>query len=222
MNTVFQDFQTRASEVEGYFDFVVRLADKELVVQSTLDGTSALSNHASEDLLKTLKASCYLLLYNLIESTMRNAVEAIFEELKVNRTSFDECRWELREEILRNFKKRSTDKLLSRLITIACDVIHETFEGSEIFGGNLDARTIRKTAVRFGFEPPVGSQFHLLQTVKDVRNDLAHGVKSFAEVGRNASTPDLMEAKEQTIEILRQTLENIQIYLSGQLYLMPR
>jgi len=220
MNSVFADFQTRAKEVEGYFQFVLRLAHDEVSLRKTHDNEAAFSTQEHEELLKTLKAACYLLLYNLVESTMRNAIEAIFEELKSKEISYDDCRKELREEILKNFKKRSTDKLLPRLLSLARDVIHETFESGETFSANLDALAIRKTAKRFGFAEPTGEGFALLQTVKDLRNDLAHGVKSFAEVGRNASPTDLDDARSQTVDILSQTLTNIRNYLQNQHYLL--
>lgn len=220
MNSVFIDFQTRAREVEGYFRFVLRLAGEEVSLRKVQDNEAAFSTEEHEELLKTLKAACYLLLYNLVESTMRNAVEAIFDELKTKGISFDDCRTVLRQEILKNFKKRNMEKLLPKLISLARDVIYETFERSENFSGNLDARTIRETAKRFGFAAPTGQEFTMLQTVKDLRNDLAHGVKSFAEVGRNASPTDLEQARLQTVEILSQTLQNISGYLQNQLYLV--
>lgn len=219
MISVFTDFQTRAAEVEGYFKFVLRLAKAELAVQNAASGSAAFSNDEHEELLKTFKATCYLLLYNLVESTMRNAVESIFDELKSNRIAFDDCRKELKEEILKNFKKRNMDKLLPKLLSLAQDVIHETFERSETFAGNLDARTIRETAKRFGFAEPTGRDYSLLRTVRDLRNDLAHGVKSFAEVGRNATPSDLEEARQQTVQILSTTLQNIQGYLQQRHYL---
>lgn len=219
MNSVFLDFQTRSKEVEAYFHFVLRLAGSTGASQPSDVEQSRVVVQNHDELLKTFKATCYLLLYNLVESTMRNAIEAIFDELKSKGIQFDDCREELRREILKNLKKRDMEKLLPRLLSLARDVVHETFEGSESFAGNLDARTIRRTAMRFGFGVPVGSEFALLQTVKDVRNDLAHGVKSFAEVGRNASPSDLEEARSQTVEILTQTLTNIQNYLVNQQYL---
>jgi len=220
MNSVFVDFQTRAAEVEGYFKFVLRLAESEVALQSTQSGNAAFSAHEHEELLKTFKATCYLLLYNLVESTMRNAIEAIFDELETKSIDFDSCRQELRQEILKNFKKRDMDKLLPRLMSLARDVVHETFESSESFAGNLDARAIRKTAKRFGFPEPTGRDYSMLQTVKDLRNDLAHGVKSFAEVGRNAAPTDLEEARQQTVHILDQTLQNIRTYLQQRHYLL--
>jgi hypothetical protein len=219
MNSVFVDFETRSKEVEGYFKFVLRLAGDEVSVRAAQSNEAAFSTQEHDELLKTFKATCFLLLYNLVESTMRNAIEAIFQELKSTNTLFDDCREELRREVLKNFKKRDMEKLLPKLLTLARDVVHETFEGTESFAGNLDARTIRKTAVKFGFDAPTGADFTMLQTIKDLRNDLAHGVKSFAEVGRNASPSDLEKARIQTVDILSQTLRNISNYLRQRHYL---
>lgn len=218
MNSVTLDFQTRSNEIEGYFRFVLRLAKQEVELQAKV-GAAGYTSHEHEALLKTFKATCYLLLYNLVESTMRNAVEAIFDELQSKQASYDECREELKREILKNFKKRDMDKLLPKLLSLARDVVHETFELSETFAGNLDARTIKLTAKRFGFAEPAGNKFWMLQTIKDARNDLAHGVKSFADVGRNASPDDLELARTQTVTILTETLQNIDTYLKRQEYL---
>ncbi len=219
MNSVFVDFDTRAKEVKGYFSFVLNLADDEVALRKAKGDNAAFSAEEHEELMKTFKATCYLLLYNLVESTMRNAIEAIFDELSVQKVSFDDCREELRREILKNFKKRDMEKLLPKLLSLATDVTCKTFERSETFAGNLDARAIRATAKRFGFAEPTGRGYTLLQTVKDLRNDLAHGVKSFAEVGRNASPTDLENARNETVEILLKTLENIRAYLSNRDYL---
>ena len=218
MNSVMLDFKTRSQEIEGYFQFVLRLAKKEVALQASA-GTTGYSSHEHEELLKTFKATCYLLLYNLVESTMRNAVEAIFDELQAKRANYDDCREELKREILKNFKKRDMEKLIPKLLSLARDVVHETFERSETFSGNLDARTIKLTARRFGFAEPLGNRFWMLQTVKDARNDLAHGVKSFADIGRNASPSDLELARNQTVAILTETLQNIDTYLKQQEYL---
>lgn len=220
MHSAIADFQTRSREVEGYFRFVLRLAGEDVAVRKANADEPAFSEHEHEELLKTLKATCYLLLYNLVESTMRNAIEAIFEELKLKQAGFDDCREELRREILKNFKKRDMEKLLPKLLMLARDVVHETFERSEAFAGNLDARTIRNTARKYGFAEPSGGKYWLLQTVKDARNDLAHGVKSFAEVGRDASPEDLDKARTQAVEILTETLKNIGEYITKKEYLV--
>jgi len=218
MNSVLTDFQTRSTEVESYFQFVRSLAEGTLEVR-TPGSVTPLPNNQHEELLKTLKASCYLLLYNLVESTMRNLVEAIFEDFKSNEVRFDGCRSELKRLVLGNFRRRNMDKLMPKLLDLAKDVVTETFDKEEMFAGNLDARMIRETAERFGFAAPPTGQGWKLVTVKNARNDLAHGVKSFAEVGRDASASDLENARIQAVEILTTAITNVTAYLQNHEYL---
>ena len=58
-----------------------------------------------------------------------------------------------------------------------------------------------------------------LEDIMYHRNDLAHGNKSFAEVGQKVSIKDLLKVKEEVIEYLQQILQNIQDYLDKQEYL---
>lgn len=219
MNSVFRDFGARVREVNGYFLFVEKLANEEVSIQPLNEPANVFPTSKNDELLKTLKAASYLLLYNLVESTMRNAIEAIFTELKNRQISYDNCRFELKKEILKNFKKRSIDTIFPKLMSLAQDVIFETFERQEIFSGNLDAQSIRETAKRFGFQVPQEKNFWQLRTIKDHRNDLAHGIKSFADIGREASASDLKEARAQTVKLLAKTLRGIKNYLVYQEYL---
>ncbi|MGP1388005.1 MAG: MAE_28990/MAE_18760 family HEPN-like nuclease [Thainema sp.] len=175
------------------------------------------------NLLKTLKASAFLLLYNLIEATMRNAIEAIFDELRVRGVSYDRIRPELKKIVLKNLKKRNSDRLFSSINTIAVDIIAAGFDKSDLFSGNLDALKIRNTADEYGFShrtdyARTGNGSDLL-IVKTNRNDLAHGFKSFAEVGRDKTADELLEIKNKVIRYLKQILTNIDQYLSSQDYL---
>ena len=51
------------------------------------------------------------------------------------------------------------------------------------------------------------------------RNDLAHGNKSFSEVGRLVSISDLLKIKDEVIEYIGQILRNIELYLNSKEYL---
>ena len=51
------------------------------------------------------------------------------------------------------------------------------------------------------------------------RNDLAHGNKSFADVGRDVTMGDILKIKEEVVEYLRQILTNIKNYLENKEYL---
>jgi hypothetical protein len=219
MNTVRSDFRQRSFEVRRYFRFVIQASTEAVEILIYKDTGHSLPNSEKEELLKTLKASCYLLLYNLIESTMRNIIEAIFDEFRVQGIRFDDCRNEVKRLVLVNFRARNTDTLMSRMLDIARHVVTETFESKETFAGNIDARMIRDTAKRFGFAEPTTKTGWIMRTVKDNRNDLAHGNKSFSEIGKDTTPDRLEEARKQTAVILILTIRSVSAYLIGRRYL---
>ena len=79
---LFQDFNERSKEVSQYFIFLKNLEQESIKLRMEGRGGSPKIKEIAPDLLRTLKASGFLLLYNLVEATMRNAIEAIFDELK--------------------------------------------------------------------------------------------------------------------------------------------
>ncbi len=86
MNTVLLDFNTRAQEVDDYFIFLESLI-KQTTKLAVADSAGQYQIQSlNSELAKTLKANGFLLLYNLVESTMRNAIEAIFDELKIKQS----------------------------------------------------------------------------------------------------------------------------------------
>lgn len=59
-----------------------------------------------------------------------------------------------------------------------------------------------------------------LLTIKTNRNDLAHGTKSFSEIGRNYTVTELQEMKEAAFAYLDSILKNIESYIQKQEYLI--
>jgi hypothetical protein len=220
---LFQDFNVRSKEVSKYFIFLKSLEQGSTQLNmKNFKGNSKIKIVDSE-LLKTLKASAFLLLYNLVEATMRNAIEAIFDELRNQGVSYDQIRPELKKIVLKNLKKRNTDKVFSSITLISLDIIAVCFDKQDLFSGNIDGRLIKDTANEYGFSYVTdylrtGNGMDLL-TVKTNRNDLAHGFKSFAEVGRDKSADELVEIKNKVVRYLRQILQNIEQYLINQEYL---
>lgn len=220
---LFQDFNERCTEVSKYFVFLKNLEQETIKLSMGKEDKKPKIKGINSELLKTLKASAFLLLYNLAESTMRNAIQAIFDELRSKKVSFDQIRPEIKTIVLKNIKKRKTDEIRSKITTIALDIINVGFNKEELFSGNIDAKLIKETANQYGFSheteyQKTGNGSDLL-TVKSNRNDLAHGIKSFAEVGKEQTADELIQIKDKVIRYLRQILRNIESYLTQQEYL---
>lgn len=220
---LFQDFNERSREVSKYFMLLKSL--EQGTTKLTMEGMGGIPKikEIDSELIKTLKASSFLLLYNLVEATMRNAIEAIFNELQSQGISYDEIRPELKKIVLKNLKKREPDRIFSSITNISLDIITAGFDKADLFSGNLDARKIRTTATEYGFShrtdyARTGDGIDLL-IVKSNRNDLAHGFKSFADVGKDKTADELLQIKHKTVRYLRQILQNVEAYLSNQDYL---
>ncbi|AFZ46884.1 hypothetical protein Cyast_0912 [Cyanobacterium stanieri PCC 7202] len=218
MQTVLDDFNKRAKEITDYVVFIRNLENQNIKISKENHGTKI-----DTELLKTLKATAYLLIYNLIESTMRLAIEYIFNDIKTKNVSFDNLRQELKTLIWQNIKNKSADKLTNNIINVGKDIIHASFDSSKLFSGNVDAKEIKETAKKFGFSYQTNN-IHTrggsdLLSIKTHRNNLAHGWESFNDVGKNATGENLIEISERVIEYLRQILENIDQYLANEEYL---
>jgi MAE_28990/MAE_18760-like HEPN len=224
MNSLlFQDFNERSKEVSQYFIFLKNLEQESIKLRMEGRGGNPKIKEIAPDLLRTLKASGFLLLYNLVEATMRNAIEAIFDELKNEGISYDLIRPELKKIVLKNLKKRKLNDIHLSIVAISIDIITVGFDNQDLFSGNIDARKIKDTAIEYGFSyltdaRKTGNGFDLL-SVKTNRNDLAHGFKSFTEVGRDKTADELLVIKSRVIRYLRQILQNIEIYLKNKEYL---
>ncbi|MFT6178672.1 MAG: hypothetical protein ACJA1W_001013 [Akkermansiaceae bacterium] len=218
MTAVEDDFRGRVSEIEAYLKFIVDVDDGAVRLTRERGNEAAYGSRVKDDLLRTFNSSTILLLYNLMESTVSNAVEAVFDELVSQGISFDECRDELRKVILGNLKKHNIGSIFPKLNELSRDIIGKTFQKENLVSGNVDARKIRELVDEYGIERP-GVDGEALLTVKTNRNDLAHGVKSFAAVGREFSKPDIVRLKEQVIADLTAMLEKVTIYISERHYL---
>lgn len=220
---LFKDFDERAQEVSKYFFLLKNLEQGSIKLSMGNLKKQKIKNIDSE-LEKTLKATGFLLLYNLIESTIRNAIESIFDDMVSQSIPFDDLREEVKKTILQNFKNnKSPDRLLNTINNIALDIISASFDKGKLFSGNIDARKIKTTAEAYGFSHNTNTRKtqngNDLLKIKTNRNDLAHGFKSFEEVGKDATADELLQIKKRVICYLREILQNIEEYILKQEYL---
>ncbi len=207
MISVKSTFNERKKEIEKYFDFLQDYDKK---------------TDKDDELFKILKSNLLIMLYNLIESSMSNAIEEIHNNIHSNAVSFNLLKNDFKSLIVGNTKAFNPNDLVSKISDIATDIIKHTFKKDELFSGNIDAKKIREIAKRYGFVSDTdyaktkhGS--HLF-SIRCKRNDLAHGVYSFAEVGKEYPIEDLKEMKETTICYISEILDNIESYLLNREY----
>ena len=165
-------------------------------------------------------------MYNLVESTIRNSIQEIYDHFKANNIIFDHLKDEIKKTILAGFKTKNPHKIMEQVQNIASDIVTVSFNPEKISDGNIDARKIREIAKKYCFSETTDykkcKNGEKLLEIKNKRNNLSHGIISFSECGRDITISDLTVAFNETTAYLDTILKNIGDYLITQDYLVSK
>lgn len=220
-------YSERASEINIYFDFLFDVLD--LRPKLKFDNEEKAFDR---DLIHILKANAYLIIYNLIESTVCNAIEDIHTKIK---TETALCADKLNIELAKRAFKKVNEQTISQAnlsnTTVGNFIAKEWLNEHDkvilsnknpLFSGNVDARKIREVAELYGFSSDTNQELtrngRALALIKTNRNNLAHGTDSFKHRGQETSVDELRTIKDEVIAYLDQMLTNIENYINSQLY----
>jgi hypothetical protein len=242
--TVREDFETRKDEVSLYFEML------ELIEQDKPKLTSYdLQNQKEQVILfdnkriNMLRSSACLLLYNLIESTVYNAVKDIFDEINSSKHGrklgyidvIDKIKKYWLNNIYKHDDKIKKATVVNSFFEISNRIFNQSLELSVSddgyynlkYGGSLDARKIRETAEDLGIDT---SNTSILQNgydekthgeallrIKQNRNLLAHGKISFTDIGKDSE--QLPAFKNYIFEHLERFVASVENFINSKGYL---
>ena len=181
---------------------------------------SELTAREKEPLLKhptvpTLKATLFLLFYNLVESVIYKSFEMIFDSIAENCDSFNKLNPYVKKQYKRYDKQSAMNE--AELLSLS---LPKYLNNVTLFSGNLDARSIRKLMNDWG----VNSDFHSqgeekLLDIKSYRNALAHGERSFKDVGRNYTMREMCRYGKILYDYLHTLIQVVETYLNSKGYM---
>lgn len=225
MDNTKSDFEKRKEEINEYFSFLEILNNDNVSLRyNNIDGVQEV--RISMKLQKILIANTFLLLYNLVESTVRNSIVEIYNNIQNDEISFNDLSEEIKQIWLH--KKRKTflmneerdESIEKKLQSIINDIINIEIivltEKDIHISGNIDAKEIRKLAKKIGFEE--SSNGRHLADIKIKRNRLAHGEQTFHDIGKDFTYNELSSYKRNTFEHLEDVIEKIENYIDNKQY----
>lgn len=245
MQSVIDDFNQRKSEIGKYFEFIERL-DVDYKFLRTANPEDAPYNIDDEH-IKIFKANGFLILYNLIESTITNCIISIFDEIATKQIDNRNINYvDVIEKIRRYWLKNKynhdpnikEETVVNQFYLICQEVttnISFAITSNKLgLGGSLDAKKIKSIADSLGVvlsEPHYKPHLHgrVFLQIKTYRNELAHGEKSFSAIGRDVTYIGdgsdgtrglgLVHFKDYTIEHLDSFIGNISSFITNENYL---
>lgn len=223
------DFQQRMQEVDEYFALIKVLDQTNPVLHYEEDATSELKQQAiSLDLIRILKSSAYLLLYNVMEAAVKNCLNQIFDSIRSENLSYPDVAEKMRgiwaAQQMSKYRSSTDETLKTRIKAIADDIVNRTLIDLEHsitrISGNIDARAIREFAEEYGFEEAVPNPVagDCLNDIKKARNHLAHGDLTFIACSQNLPVGTLVGYRNDVEHYLNHVIINVDDYISNRRY----
>lgn len=220
MQNVIDEFNERAANVSSFLVLLQQLEQPGVVV--TDSNTKTTIPVFGEDSFKVMKASAFLLIYNMVESSIRSAFQHVYERIENDTLWFGSIapkfrdlwiRQRFREMDLDSASPRNFRDLAAELTNAVLDhnTVRLTAEKLPV-AGSLNAKRIRDVCELHGVSSQVDPQAHggiQLETVRQLRNDLAHGHVGFAACGQDHGVADLIRINDEAILFIKGILENI-------------
>jgi hypothetical protein len=224
----------RSTEVTSYLEFL-KVAVERRAVLSAKDGEQQFP--LTLELTHTLKANLVLLLYSAMEATLVQLLDEMHDDIGANCSSADALNVHLLRVVLRTVKKDSKSTVLSSASPLHSSLFRYWMDDwtSRISGkdkrvdgisGSVDSLVFYEQLKKFGVvaqtpndRPPAHLTDAALQKVKNNRNELAHGEKSFTDLGRDLSVESLETDSLAVFDTLRNIATEVDIYLREKRYL---
>lgn len=224
----------RDLEIKAYLDFL-KVAVERRSVLSARDGE--IQFPLTMELTHTLKANLVLLLYSAMEATLIQLLDEMHDAIGANCSSADALNDQLLRVVLRAVKKDSKSTVLSSASPLHISLFRywmDDWKGRTAgkdkrvdgISGSVDSMVFYEQLKKFGVvektmndRPPAHLTDIALQKVKSNRNELAHGEKSFTDLGRDLAVPTLEADSITVFDTLRKITTEVENYLVDRRYL---
>jgi hypothetical protein len=189
-----------------------------------------------KSLTHMMKANVCLLLYSAMEACMVQLLDEMHDAIGLNCQGADQLNSQLVLMVARHFKTSKADVTVSNTTV----PIHESLFKAWLIdwrdrnqrekreaglSGSVDSRAIFNRLNRFGMfsaglkDPPPHLSHSALRSTKERRNQLAHGERSFADLGQGLAFEELCRDAFAVFRTLRRVTQEVNIFLRQQGYL---
>lgn len=216
-----KNFARRVEDIEETFNllsFILKIESHKNTLLIHVESNSKL--YVTQEMQCALKAEFLILLYNIVESTICDCLNTLYDSIADENLTFSDLSQEMRN-MWRTSLKRSSNP--NRLKTdLELKNFRVVFESLAInISGSLDIRKIFEVFSKHGCNLNEANRKEYAESfliVKNKRNSLAHGNVSFSECGSFYLLSDLQKLKEDILNGLQEIVSQIRKHISEQKY----
>lgn len=183
-------------------------------------------SYTMQDFIVILKSNAYIMMYNMIESTIKEIIFALYDNINAANLTYREISLKLQElweshqfENLDkgNAKANKYKQEAHKMITSIIKNNTVKFNNNNIkLSGNADFENVLIIMQKHGIKVDtshIGKYSDELRNIKNIRNSLAHGGTSFIESGRDISFNDINKMCMHTEEYLEQLIKDANYFI---------
>lgn len=233
MRTFIVEFQERCNDVLEYLKLLkfmdsVATNKRKSIESESYQGT-IISYIPNRDCQKILRANFYLILYNLVESTLNSVISVVKDTINDERVPLDNLVTRLIYLHISGLYKDVTSQ--KRILEISKDLYRKTANKENVLLEKLNFNTSGSVNYDY-FQKVVGSigcrgkltieenrVKDAMKRTKDHRNKLAHGNCSFSVAGSMLTLSQIEEDYQCIYDYLKQSLHNLESFLDHKKYL---
>nr|WP_288754054.1 MAE_28990/MAE_18760 family HEPN-like nuclease [uncultured Anaerostipes sp.] len=233
MITLKSTYENRRNEIKKFTELLQFLEKRKMSVNE--DEVSFEEFFYSEEdeiklsyseLINILKSNLSLMIYNLIEYTVSGLVDCIYYEIWRQQLSYVDVNESIRNLWRKTILKAAKDpganfntfiKKNEEIIDAIMSKLPLNIKARDSLpAGNLDGVSIKKTFKSHGYDIQTNSDNFrpdILESIKNNRNQLAHGAVSFVDAVRDDSIQDFCKYTEFIILFLQELIDGVEEYI---------
>lgn len=235
-------FEERNEEIESYISLLKGIEASIRSGVPKLSGAEEVKVSAKQQ--KILYSACYLMLYNLVESTINGCFEALTKTAVEGKSYYPHDLSDSYRRAWVGFIAKTTNLNMSpkARLDAAMELCRYFLESRPVYpfkydlssGGNWDDENIMSTVGEFGIvinlerevearvKMPFRDEKSALKFIKDQRNKLAHGEISFSQCNENDDSSTMSELHMTIKSYLSCVIRDFQDHVEGYHFLDPK
>lgn len=238
MLTLKDTYESRKKEIGSFIELISFLERKKTNIQEDEVSFNEFFYECGEpigftyqELINILKSNVSLMMYNIIEYTVSGLVDCIYDEIRMQNLPYTGVNEQIKEIWRKNVLKaakdpganfntflRKNEEIINYVLSNATLNIHAR---ETLPVGNLDGLSIKSTFESHGVRIRTNSEYFrpdILASIKENRNNLAHGSVSFVDAVRDDSVQDFSKYYRFITLFLEELIDTVAEYLENQDY----
>ena len=233
MKTFMIEFQERCNDVSEYLnllDFMDSIAtNKHKCLESESHQGGVISYLPNRECQKILRANFYLILYNLVESTLNSIISVVKDTVNDEKVPLDKLVTRLIHLHIGGLYKNVSSQ--NRILEISKELFQKTANKENVLleklgfntSGNVDYDYFQKVVNAIGCRGRLyideNRVKNAMERTKNHRNKLAHGNWSFSIAGSMLTLSQIKEDHQCIVNYLNQSLHNLEPFIDDKKYI---